>query len=534
VEARNLRRVSARGSDLDPADGSGLEVILNRPLPKVLSLPAGRETALFCIGACFHRRQRVREIALTVDGLPQIPIAQRMPRAGLFRKLHPNLPPGDVRSIDGDPDSRQDPELHSYRSGFWATVPIAPRDGEGELELGLEARLADGTTVNTLLGTVRVVEPPEHVPYEGPGPSADLPLIAICMAAYNPNIELFRDQVESIQAQTYPNWVCVISDDCSEPERFEQVAEIVGEDDRFILSRFEYNQGFYRNFERALELAPTQADLLALSDQDDRWYPDKLEALKEAIGSAELAYSDLRRVDVAGNVRSETLWEGRRNNNTNFASLLISNTIVGASCLVRRRVVEQAVPFPIGPGWDFHDHWLALVAMAIGDIAYVDRPLYDQVQHPDAILGRVGAAQAGSDGSEPRRLRDRIPNPRGFLNRWRSAYFSLYLQRAFHARMLLTRCSAQLTRRKRNALRLMQAAARSPLALAWLVLRPARALWGRNETLGLETSLVRGVLWPYLIRLRTLGRQKPGRWEDDVKPSKRMPQVRQRAWLSKR
>jgi glycosyltransferase involved in cell wall biosynthesis len=524
--------VSAR-PDLDPADGDGLEVILDRPVPKVLSLPAGRETEFFCIGACFHRHQRVKDITLTVDGLRHRPIAQRMPRAGLFRKLHPNLPPDGARSIDRDPDSGRDPELRSYRSGFWATVAIGPLNGEGELELGLEARLADGTTASARLGTIGVVEPPEPLPHD-PQASAGPDLIAICMAAYNPNIELFRDQVESIRAQTYPNWVCVISDDCSEPERFEQVAEIVGDDDRFTLSRFKYNQGFYRNFERALELAPAHADLLALSDQDDRWYPDKLEVLREAIGSAELAYSDLRRVDVAGNVHAETLWEGRRNNHTNFASLLISNSIVGASCLVRRRVIEQAVPFPFGPGWDFHDHWLALVAMAIGDIAYVDRPLYDQVQHPDAILGRVGAGQAEAETDKPRRLRDRIPNPRGFLNRWRSAYFSLYLQREFHARMLLARCDQGLTRRKRRALRLMVAAAGSPLALAWLVVRPARALWGRNETLGLEENLVCGILWPNLIRLRTLGRETPGRWEDDVRPSKRMPQVKQRAWLSRR
>jgi glycosyltransferase involved in cell wall biosynthesis len=526
--------VSARRPDLDPADENGLEVILDRPVPKVLTVPPGRETAFFCIGACFHRQQQVREIALTVDGVRHQPIAQRMPRAALFRKLHPNLPSGGGRSIDRDPDSGRDPELRSYRSGFWATVPIGPLEGEGRLELGLEARLADGSTASTLLGTIRVVEPPEPAPYEGPQSPAGVPLIAVCMAAYNPNVELFRDQVESIRAQTYPSWVCVISDDCSEPERFEQIAEIVEDDDRFILSRFEYNQGFYRNFERALQLAPAQADLLALSDQDDRWCPDKLEALKEAIGSAELAYSDLRRVDLAGNVHAETLWEGRRNNSTNFASLLVSNTIVGASCLVRRRVLEQAIPFPTGPGWDFHDHWLALVAMAIGDIAYVDRPLYDQVQHPGAVLGRVGAAQAGSGGEGTRRLRNLIPSPRGFLNRWRSAYFSLYLQRQFHARTLLARCGSLLTRRKRRALQLMVAAARSPLALAWLAVRPARRLWGHNETLGLEGDLVRGILWPSLIRLRTLGRQTPGRWEDDVKPTKRMPQVRQRAWLSRR
>src|SRR5215203_2769149 len=97
LESRIVGPVSARRRDLDPADGNGLEVILDRPVPQVLSLPAGRETAFFCIGACFHRRQQVKEIALTVDGLRHRPIAQRMPRAGLFRKLHPKLPPGGVR-----------------------------------------------------------------------------------------------------------------------------------------------------------------------------------------------------------------------------------------------------------------------------------------------------------------------------------------------------------------------------------------------------------------------------------------------------
>ena len=67
-----------------------------------------------------------------------------------------------------------------------------------------------------------------------------------------------------------------------------------------MLSRAERRLSFYRNFERALGMVPAEAELVALSDHDDRWYPDKLEALREAIGSAELAYSDLRRVDASG------------------------------------------------------------------------------------------------------------------------------------------------------------------------------------------------------------------------------------------
>jgi glycosyltransferase involved in cell wall biosynthesis len=525
--------VSAHEWDLDPADGSGLEVTLDRPLPATLTV--GPATAVFCVGTCFHRHRRVTDVRVVVNGVRHRPTAHGMPRIDRFREFHPTLSQRATRSADRDPDSPIDPELRSYRSGFWATIPIEPRDVPCELEVGVSARLADGTTASSPLATIEVVERPDPLPYEAAALTGP-PLIAICMATYNPNMELFRTQVESIRDQTYRNWVCVISDDCSEPELFNEIAEFIDGDDRFLLSRADSHLSFFRNFERALALAPAEAELLALCDQDDRWYPEKLDVLKEGIGTAELAYSDLRRVDVSGGVRAETMWRERRNNHTNLASLLISNTIVGASCLIRRRAVERALPFPSGPGWDFHDHWLVLVALATGEVAYVDRPLYDQVQHEGAVLGRVGA---DGDPAPVKRasLRTWIEQRRGFLGRWRSSYFSMYLQRDFHARLLLVRCGTQLNRRQRRVLLRVVAAARSPLALAWLACRPIRSLFGHNETLGIESVMARGILWRHLIVLRTLGRRRPGSGEEDASVTSPMPQKlvpRQRRWLARR
>jgi hypothetical protein len=253
-------------------------------------------------------------------------------------------------------------------------------------------------------------------------------------------------------------------------------------------------------------MVPSEADLVALSDHDDRWYPEKLAVLVDAIGDGELAYSDQRRVDARGRVRSETLWRGRRNNHTNLASLLVANTIVGAASLFRRRVIDYALPFPSGPGWQFHDHWLALVAMTLGEVVYVDRPLYDYVQHPGAVLGRA-ASPSGQRRQRPRASLDRW---RGLFNRWRGAYFNAYLDREVQAQVLLARCGSETTRRKRRALRLFVNAGRSPLAFAWLAARPARALFGRNETLLSEEVLIRGILWRHLVVLRAGRRERPG------------------------
>jgi hypothetical protein len=75
------------------------------------------------------------------------------------------------------------------------------------------------------------------------------------------------------------------------------------------------------------------------------------------------------------------------------------------------------------------------------------------------------------------------------------------------------------------------------VAFAWLAVRPARALFGRNETLRVEALLVRGIVWRHLISLRTWRRERPRRTEDDAslpafEPVNLGP--RQRRWLARR
>jgi glycosyltransferase involved in cell wall biosynthesis len=311
----------------------------------------------------------------------------------------------------------------------------------------------------------------------------------------------------------------VISDDHSSPERFGEVEAAVAGDPRFTVSRAPARRGFYANFERALRMAPAGAELIALCDQDDVWHPDKLAALRAGIGGAALAYCDQRLVGPDGRVIRGTLWDGRRNNHTDIVSLLVANTVTGAAALVRRSVVEQALPFPDAPGVAFHDHWLALVALAGGGIAYVDRPLYDYVQHRDAVFGDVGASKRRRPWREAR-----------------GAYFLGYVGREAFARTLLARCAGTLAPEARRALGRFLAAPDSLAALAWLAARPLRALWGRNETLGTELDLVRGILWRRLLPLLAAGARRPGRRpldarfpEDDSFRQQRLERWRTRA-----
>src|SRR5262249_19306065 len=148
--------------------------------------------------------------------------------------------------------------------------------------------------------------------------------------------ELFKRQIDSLHSQTAEDWLCLVSDDCSRPERFAAIEAEIGADSRFVLSRSDRRLGFYRNFERALEMVPAESELVALCDQDDQWYPDKLATLRGALGDAQLVYSDARLVDVSGRVLSNTVWEGRKRAHESLTSLMLTNTITGAASLFRR------------------------------------------------------------------------------------------------------------------------------------------------------------------------------------------------------
>src|SRR4051812_28063549 len=323
--------------------------------------------------------------------------------------------------------------------------------------------------------------------------AAAAPLVAICMAAFEPDPALLERQIRSIREQSHENWLCLISDDGSSQERFEHLRAVTAGDERFSLFRGEERLGFYANFQRALRMAPATAAFVALADQDDRWYPQKLAALLAGRGDAQLVYSDMRIVDEQGAVISDTFWRGRRNNHTSLASLLLANTVTGAASLFRRELLELALPFPEPVGDPFHDQWIASVALATGSIAYVDRPLYDYVQHGGAARGHEAAMRPWDAG----RLLD-WRDPKGSKRQIRAhadrSYETNVRRIALTAQEIEARAGGRMEPRKARVVQRVARLGRSPAAAAWLALRSLRRPAGRNETLGIELSLLAAIL----------------------------------------
>jgi glycosyltransferase involved in cell wall biosynthesis len=342
------------------------------------------------------------------------------------------------------------------------------------------------------------------------------PLIAVAMATFNPKPDLLERQVQSISDQTHGNFVCLVSDDASDAAHVRTIRRICNADRRFVVQENRERVGFYRNFERCLSLVPSEADYVALCDQDDVWHQDKLETLHAALvgENALLAYCDMNIVTEKG-VLSSTYWSDRRNNYTDLASLILANTITGAASLFRRQLLDHALPFPPQTQHTFHDHWIACLALALGRIAYVPRPLHDYVRHGANVVslpeGKSGPDDRGGALNALRRLvREPRRRTRSSIVNARTYYEEDVRPRQLLAENLLRRLDSRMGADKEAAVRRIAAMTKSPASLVWLLGRSIRDPRGESETHGAEIQLAKGVLWHWQNEARgAVGRLRP-------------------------
>jgi glycosyltransferase involved in cell wall biosynthesis len=443
------------------ARADGLSVWLRTPVPE--SLETGGGSAIFLHGAAYAPGRRIRRVELAAGGRPAAAGASSMPSPSLAAEL-------------GDPAGA--------RSIFWGVVPLG-----GDGDPSLTATFDDGGSATAVLGAA------ERGAHARPGGRAAGTTVAICMATYEPPAGLLERQLDSLRDQTHTDWVCVISDDASSEEAFARIERLTAGDRRFTVSRAAERAGAYANFARALAMVPPETAYVALCDQDDRWYAEKLDALLAGLGDARLVFSDMRLTDPAGAVVAPTYWTRRRPNHDNFGSLLLGNSVTGAASLFPRELLDEALPLPPRAGNLYHDHWLALVAAAGGRIAYVDRPLYDYVQHSSAAIGHAGANRGVVGGGVVQRLRALRGRERGRLREeWRRIYFAEYCRAALMAVALEQRLGPAIGARQRRAMRLLLAADGSPRGAAWLSLRQLRRPF-HDDTGGSESGMLRGLAW---------------------------------------
>jgi len=427
-----LSKPKSQVRELEPESADGLQWSLETALPQALII--GKGNFLYLKGWCYHPRREINGLSVLVDGAPRRIVNHSMGEPEILREQAP----------------LNDPAGNSLTSGFWAALSFEEIEKQQDVNLGLRAVFNDGQMVEIQLGTLTLLpglekEQPAHLVPAEPQPS-DEPLIAICLATYNPPLDLLSQQIDSLIAQTHQHWVCIINDDCSDEIIFHEIQKIATRDPRFQVHRNATRLGFYRNFERSLTLAPGGAEFIAFCDQDDLWYPHKLAAtLAEFKPGINLVYSDMDIVTREGEIISHTYWNIRRNNFTRLGTLLLANTVTGAATVFRRDLLALLLPFPEAIADLYHDHWVACVALAKGKIGYVNKPLYAYTQHSGNVHGHLKSTPVKWRG-EIRGLVSLLTlflkgttDPGPYLKNVQRSYESWFVRVTLLARILLLR-----------------------------------------------------------------------------------------------
>lgn len=225
--------------------------------------------------------------------------------------------------------------------------------------------------------------------------------VSVVMATYN-GATYVAEQLGSILSQTRMPDEVVVADDGSTDDTLAIVTRLLAETpgvDAVVLPGGGRG-GVAANFERGMRAAT--GDVIALSDQDDVWHPDRLEAALAAFDDdALLQHADAEIVDGSGNplgfrlLQALGVGEPERRavaSGEAFGVYLRRNLATGAATVVRRDLVDRALPVP--PGW-IHDEWLAIIAAALNGVRILDRPVIDYRQHGTNQIGVVARTIPG-------------------------------------------------------------------------------------------------------------------------------------------
>lgn len=222
--------------------------------------------------------------------------------------------------------------------------------------------------------------------------------VSIAICTYNGE-RFLQEQLDSLLAQTRRPDQLVIRDDVSSDNTLTLLRAFVPRAEaRGIVVDLQVNSrnlGYRQNFDGALRACT--GDLVFLCDQDDIWYPDKLQRFCAEFDARPLLlalHSDATLIDETGRILSKRLFSAlgyrpsehaRMHAGHGFQLLLKRPLMTGAAMALRRQVLDDSLPLPAS-GW-VHDAWIGMLAAMRGEIDSLPEALIGYRLHDDNQVG---------------------------------------------------------------------------------------------------------------------------------------------------
>ncbi len=304
------------------------------------------------------------------------------------------------------------------------------------------------------------------------------PKVSVILCTYNGE-KYLREQIDSILAQTYPVSELILQDDGSTDSTVNICRDYAERFPQVNFHRNEKNLGFNLNFKSAAMRAT--GNLVAISDQDDVWFAQKIGRQVEAIGQHDICFSThTRGIDPehAHIVSPQYALEA-----------LLFGGFAGHTMLLRRDFIQDE------RNWIPHIHYdwsLGICAQMGRGIVRVEEPLNWHRMNDDSAC----ANEMKMFGKTNKRKPTYEPYLQGWGN-YRRLQRTENWQRLYHIIYDGTRRPELQTAHRMAGLML----SRSPLALlqlCWLCMKHRRKVYPNGGQDGLK-GMIRGFFYPFIF-----------------------------------
>jgi glycosyltransferase involved in cell wall biosynthesis len=243
--------------------------------------------------------------------------------------------------------------------------------------------------------------------------AAAAPAVSVVLPAFN-RLGYLRCAVDSVFAQTFPDWELIIADDGSDEETRAYLKGLESPPRVRILWLS------HRGVPAAVRNAAIQearGEYIAFLDSDDEWMPEKLERQIGSLtrrGDRRWSYTGYVRIDARGEPQVCAGYEGR----TRYQGAILEDLLMNAVDIwTPAVVVERHLLARVG-GFDeqlliFEDYDLWLQLASQGEIDLIDEPLVRVRSHDQHFSSSDrGASMPASRLRALGRLHRRMTDPR--------------------------------------------------------------------------------------------------------------------------
>lgn len=204
--------------------------------------------------------------------------------------------------------------------------------------------------------------------------------VSVAMAVYNGEKHL-EDQLNSIITQLNTDDELVISYNDSSDNTWNILRNYSEIEERIKLLKCK-ESGVISNFNNAIENC--SGEYIFLADQDDVWYPDKIEKCIYVMESndATTAMHDTEIVNKDLELIGQSLFV-TRNAKIGFLKNILQNSYQGCCMVFKAELVPYICPIP--KHVPMHDQWIGLVSEYYGKVVLINEKLIAYRRHDSNV-----------------------------------------------------------------------------------------------------------------------------------------------------